>query len=220
MSESSKTKYFYVDGVLTDADADPTAVVSYDGEPDLDNTVTHDGTGVYTCTVTDPAPSLVYTFTWTFVYETVEYSSVDTVYGPAEGNDLITAAEAVAEPPLSAVALDNARLLQLISVASAGVQRYLGRWYTPAEIAAGLDADLKLAVALFTAYLWERSAAGVKVDYEREGLGDYFYAKSRGFEGGSAPSPRLDLIGALLEPFKLRGVPFVVLCDSNTPWRS
>lgn len=221
MSTTSVTRRLSVGGVLTDADAHPTVVVSYTGEPALANAVTHDGIGVYTCTVTDPAPALVYTFTWTFVYLTVSYTSTVAATGPGVSGDLITAARAIEEPPLAAIALTNPRLLSLITAASAGIQRYLGRWYTPAEIAAGLDADLVLATSLFVAYLWERTAKGAQADYAGEALGDYSYNLARGFEGGSAPSPRLEIIRALLAPFVVSTGPVLVLdANENTEWRN
>lgn len=142
--------------------------------------------------------------------------------------NLIHATDAILEPPLEALAPANPRLVQLIEVASLSVQRHIHHTYTQAEVDAVLPKNLKLAVALTVAYLYERTALGRLADAERdhvkEKLGEYEleteyeYAKS-----GSGLAPvltRLSVILSLLAPFITRTHPAVVLDRAEvTNWR-
>jgi len=132
-------------------------------------------------------------------------------------NDLITEAEARTEPSLAGIATGNARLQQLISIASRQVQAYIHYTYTSEEITAGLPADLKCAVAQTVAYLWSRDIAGDKVDFQDESLGDYSYSKGRAVPGGAgrATVTRLDQIVGLLGPFRRVAAPQAIPLTSS-----
>ena len=110
--------------------------------------------------------------------------------------DMITPAEAILDPNLAAVSVSNARLAQLITVASMQIQRYIGRTFTAAQIAALTD-DLKYAATLYTAFLWAQDTTGVAGDYANESLGDYSYGRATAALRGT----RLGRITALLAPY-------------------
>ena len=118
--------------------------------------------------------------------------------------NLITPAEAIAEPVLADVSTTDARLVQLISVASAQIQRYLGYFYAVDETVA---ADLKFATSQYVAYLWSQDSISADGDLESESLGQYHYNRGRGLATTNA---RLDRILGLLFPFLVKVAPIIV----------
>jgi len=114
--------------------------------------------------------------------------------------DLITGAQAVLEPGLADVAPDDPRLLQLITVASMQVQRFIGYEYSAAEIEAGIGADIEYATAMYVAILWSYDSNQAKDgngSLASENLGDYSYTRGTKELRGT----RIGRVISLLLPF-------------------
>ena len=73
------------------------------------------------------------------------------ITGLASLIDLITPAEAIKEPLLADVAVDDARLVQLITTSSYQIQRWLGYVYASTGV---VPADVKLACSTLLVLLW------------------------------------------------------------------
>jgi len=127
-----------------------------------------------------------------------------TIISEGDYEDLITAAEAIVDPTLSDITPPDARLSQLISVASIQVQRYIGYFYDAGE---DVPADLKFAVQQYVAFLWSQDSTASSGDFESESLGQYSYNRGRGL---GVVNQRMDRILGLLAPFRVKSSPVIV----------
>ena len=114
--------------------------------------------------------------------------------------DIVTAANTILEPLLVDVAVDNARLVDLIKVASEDVQLFINRTYTTASC----PKVVEFATIAYVAYLWLQDDLGAKSDMTAETLGDYSYNRGR---GAGTTNKRMDRIVGMLKRYVLRNVP-------------
>jgi len=143
MSTTAITRRVEVAGVLTNVTSMTAVVIRTDTGATITNTASHPGTGIYSFTITDPSPGLIYTFTITMVYLGETYVTPVTVYGPGAATPstdaLITSERAQTVDQFAS--LDAGVLLTLIRAASARIERYCHRAFALATRIEVFDGD-------------------------------------------------------------------------------